>query len=651
MVSEAAALALGVDTYGEAFAAGLRPDPPLTVAEWSDEYRYLSATAAAEPGKYLTDRTPYLREVMDCLSPSSPVSHVVFKKSAQVGGSEAGFNWLGYIIDRAPGPTLMVQPTVDLAKSISKQRITSMIEATPVLRERFAGLKQKDSDDTILEKLFPGGILKMTGANSAAGLRSMPVKNLFLDEVDAYPRDVDGEGDPIELAKKRTTTFGRRKIFEVSTPTFKSASRIESAFEDSDRRHYHVPCPLCGVLQRLVWSQMVWDTLPGGKALPATARYRCESCKSEFKEFHKTRMLASGKWVAENPGSDVAGFHINALYSPLGWCSWAQLVKEWMDAQKDPTKMRVFVNTALGETYEVKGEDAPQWKDLYARREGYPVGRIPGRVVLLTAAVDVQKNRLEATIVGWNRKEAWVIDHVQVAGDTSLPADSGPWRELDKLLLNVWPHESGATLQISLMLIDSGYNTTRVYEYVRRHSPRLVVPIKGQDSLTMPIGTPRGVDVKINGKRIKRGIRLLAVGSSVLKADLYGRLKLPHPTDEEVIQAGFPATYIHFPMLGEEYFRQLTAEQLILLTSKRGQARYAWVKTYPNNEALDCLCYNMAAYWAFGAARWADQMWVQLEEQVRAPRAPGTMAAQPQISPKPVNRPSSAPRKRRESIW
>lgn len=637
---------MSLPAYAEAFFSGLRPDRTLTVSAWSDQFRFLNSEASAEPGPWRTDRTPYLREILDLLSPTDPTREIVFMKGAQIGGTECGLNWLGYIIHRAPGPTMMVQPTVDLAKRCSKQRLDPMITACPVLSERVADPRSRDSGNTLLAKEFPGGVLVMTGANSAAGLRSMPVKNLMLDEIDAYPRDVDGEGSAISLATARTRTFARRKIFKVSTPTYKGVSAIESAYEASDRRRYHVPCPHCRQLQTLKWANLRWDKLPSGAPNPSSARYLCEQCGEGIAEHNKTAMLAGGRWIAENPGARVAGFHLSALYSPLGWYSWADLVRDWYEAQKDPNLLKVFINTALGETFEIRGEDTPEWKTIYDRREPYAIGAVPAAAVLLTAAVDVQKDRLEATVVGWNRREAWVVDHHVILGDTSTDV---PWRDLDQLVGKAWPHDSGTPLSISLLAIDTGFNTTRVYEWVRTQSSRQVMAIKGRDDLTQPVGSPKMLEVKQSGKRIKRGLRLWTVGSSVLKSDIYGRLKLGRPTDDELAKSGFPATFIHFPMIGEEYFRQLTAEQFVLSNAKSGHQRYHWVKTYPNNEALDCLCYNLAAYYALGANRWPESQWADLEAQIGAKRefVAEPTAQVPAPSPSATTSPAR-PRPRRE---
>jgi phage terminase large subunit GpA-like protein len=271
-----------------AYHAGLCPDSILLVSDWADANRILSQTASSEPGKFRTERTPYLKEIMDALSPSSPVEKVVFMKGSQIGGTEAGNNWIGYVIDQAPGPMLVVQPTDEMGKRWSKGRLAPLIEDTLCLRGKVKDPRSRDSGNTVQSKEFPGGIVVITGANSAVGLRSMPVRYLFLDEIDAYPPDADSEGDPLTLAIQRTSTFARKKIFIVSTPTIQGLSRIEKEFNETDRRYFFVPCPHCGFFQILKWENIHYDTDP------LQAVYRCESCKEDIHNHHKTEMLSEG---------------------------------------------------------------------------------------------------------------------------------------------------------------------------------------------------------------------------------------------------------------------------------------------------------------------------------------------------------------------
>jgi len=589
------------------FFRGLKPEPILQLDEWADNYRYLSQKSSAEPGRWRTNRTPYLREIMRELSTGSPTKEIVFMKGAQIGGSECGINWLGYIIDHAPGPTMAVQPTVDLAKKFSRQRIDSLIEESPRLRDKVKSVKDKEAGNNMLTKNFAGGILLLTGANSAVGLRSMPARYIFLDEVDAYPQNVDGEGNPISLARARSRTFKtKRKILQVSTPTIQGRSNIENAYEKSDRRKYFVPCPHCKWMQPLQWKQMRWVDND-----PSTTKYICLECNEEIEERFKTQMLNRGEWVAENPDSKVAGFHLSSLYSPLGWYSWSDAVGEFIEAQGKPDQLRTFVNTVLGETWVEKG-DAPDWRRLYERRELYKVNTVPTGGAFLTAGIDVQKDRLEMQVVAWGKgKESWVIDYRVFPGDTADASALGPWESVRKVLQESWVREDKGELSIRLCAIDSGYNTQAVYDFVRRFPSNRVIATKGQDSLQMLIGSPNAVDVWQNGKRIRRGLKVWSIGASMAKSEFYGLLRLDKPTDDELAVSGYPPGFVHFPELGEEYFKQLTAEQLQRKLVK-GFTRFEWVKAYERNEALDTFILCRAAAAVVGIDRFTERHWQEM---------------------------------------
>jgi phage terminase large subunit GpA-like protein len=339
---------------------------------------------------------------MDMLSPTHPARRVVLMKGAQVGGTECGNNWIGYVIHHAPGPMLVVQPTTELAKRFSEQRIDLLVEETPAIRERVAPARSRDSGNRQLSKEFPGGQLVMTGANSAVGLRSMSARFLFLDEIDAYPGDVEGEGDPVALAEARARTFGwRRKTLLVSTPTITGLSRIEREYLATDQRRYFVPCPHCRHMQALRFAQLVWE-----RGQPDTVRYRCEACGGAIGEQHKTAMLAQGEWrpTAKTGDPHAIGFHLSALYSPVGWFSWAQAVRDWEAAQGDTRALKTFTNTVLGETWQERGE-APDWQRLYERREAFPAGVVPARALVLTAGVD---NQAAPQPLGPVRQRVWV---------------------------------------------------------------------------------------------------------------------------------------------------------------------------------------------------------------------------------------------------
>lgn len=604
-------------------ALALRPDPRLSVSEWADAHRFLSQTASGEPGPWRTDRTPYMREIMDCLSPSSAVEKVIFMKGAQIGGTEAGNNWIGYVIHHSPGPMLAVQPTVEMAKRWSKQRVASLIDSTPVLRERVKEARSRDSGNTVQSKEFPGGILVMTGANSAVGLRSMPVRYLFLDEVDAYDFDVDGEGDPVSLASQRTITFANRKIFLVSTPTIQGFSRIELEYEASDRRRWWVPCPECQEYQVLEEKRLQWP-----KDKPEEAAYFCAYCGVAIPSHRKAWMNTRGQWRADAPGAGkAAGFHLSGLNSP--WLSWAQIA-ERKAAAKDDAAMKVYVNTIEARTWAESGE-APEWQRLYDRREDYRIGEVPEGGLFLTAGVDVQKDRLELEIVAWGRdRESWSIDYRVLQGD---PVKPDVWRQLDGVMAETFTHVGNTELSIMRLAIDTGYATQEVYDWVRRQSDR-VIAIKGVERLGAAIGTPSHMDVLTSGKRKRRGLLVWPVGSSFCKSELYGSLRKDKPTDEQ-LQNGesHPPGFCHFPKYGEEFFKQLTAERLVTVKDKRGFPHREWRKLRERNEALDCRIYARAAASGLGIDRFGEATWQKLE------RALGR-AIQPQPETTEIQKPT-----------
>jgi phage terminase large subunit GpA-like protein len=527
-------------------------------------------------------------------------------KGAQVGGTEYGNNWIGYVIHQAPGPMLSVQPTVEMAKRNSKQRIDPLIEESAVLRELVSDPRSRDSGNTMLAKEFPGGMLVMTGANSAVGLRSMAARYLFLDEVDAYPGDVDGEGDPVNLALARTRTFARRKIFMISTPKITGRSRIEASFEDSDRRYFWVPCPQCNEHQILQFARVRWP-----KGEPERAVYVCQHCAREIGNHEKHWMLTEGEWRPAAPGvGKVAGFHLSSLYSPVGWFCWADAAAMFEEAQKKPELLQVFVNTVLGETWALQG-DAPEWQRLYDRREDYRIGTVPKGGLFLTAGVDVQKDRIEAEIVAWGRgKESWSVDYQVLEGQT---AEAAVWLKLNEVLNAYYPTESGAVLPIVKYAIDSGYATSEVYAFARKYGGARAVVIKGDSRAPAPISQPSPIDVGPQGKSVKFGVRIWPVNGSMIKEELYRWLRLDRPTEESGEQ--YPPGYCHFPKYSEEYFKQITAEQLVTRVVK-GYRRTEWQKTRDRNDAIDASSYARAAAAVYGMDRFNDTVWKTLEDRV-----------------------------------
>ena len=593
-----------MSTWRTALMEGLRPEQPLTVSEWADKHRRLSSKASAEPGPWRTNRTPYLREPMDCLSSTSPIQRVVMMFAAQTGKTEAGANWLGYVIDHAPGPMLLVQPTVEMAKRLSKQRLESLITETPVLAEKIAPSRSRDSGNTMFAKDFPGGMMLLTGSNSATGLRSTPCRYIFCDEIDAFPSDVDGEGDPVSLAEKRATTFARRKILLTSTPTVKDFSRIEAEYERSDQRRFYVPCPCCSVMQWLKWPQLKWENND-----PATAAYECEVCHERFAEIHKPAMLRKGEWRATAPSNGkTAGFQLSGLYSPLGWLSWADMVDDFLRAKTDAPMLKSFVNTRLAETWEEDFASKVSAEGLLERCEHYEAAMVPEGGLALTVGVDVQDNRLAISVWAWGREEeGWLLDHQEIYGD---PSRQELWKQLDEVVLREWPHAVGPAMRPDVVAIDSGgHFTAEVYQYARERARQGVVAIKGQSQRGKPpIGKGSKVDVNHQGRTLKRGAVVYMVGGDTVKTTLFGRLK----HNEQ--GAGF----LHFHMgTTGEYFEQLTAEKQVLRYNRGGFPTREWVKKpSARNEALDCLVYAYAAMNLMYQRFDRRTIWDQLEKRL-----------------------------------
>ena len=602
---------IGSET-GQVLLDGNRPDPRILLSDWADKHRVLSPKDASEPGKWRTARTPYMREPMDCLSPMSETERVVLMFAAQTGKTSSGLNWLGYVVHHAPGPMMIVQPTVETAKRFSKQRVAPMIADTPVLAGMVADSRSRDSGNTILMKDFLGGVLVMTGANSAVGLRSMPVQYLFLDEVDAYPSDIEGEGDPVSLAEKRMATFPRRKILITSTPTISGASRVEREYLASDQRRYFVPCPECKEMQWLRWRgsrndegkehrefRLVWSD-----DRHVAASYVCEYCGALIGEHHKTWMLEHGEWRATSTGR-TRGYHLSGLYSPAGWRSWADIMREWNDAQMDPPRLKTFVNTVLAETWEENYSMRIDATGIAARAEMYSLLTVPEGGLVITAGVDVQDNRLEIIQRAWGEgEESWLVNYAVIHGD---PGGTEVWDQLMNVIETPFMHESGKRMATRIACVDTGGHFTHaVYEFCRANKHKGVVAIKGASQHGRPaLGKMSKQDVNIRGQVIKNGVDLWAVGTDTIKSVIYSRLK---NTDDG------PGAY-HWPLgLPEQYYFQLTAEKQITKYIG-GFPKRIWVKKSNDaNEVIDMENYAYAALQYFYRGVNRVTIWEQLRK-------------------------------------
>lgn len=588
---------------GRSFLAWRAPERKR-LSQWADQKFYLSAESAAEPGRWRS--IPYQVGILDAFT-DPDVEHVAVMKSARVGYTKCINAVIGYHIDEDPCPVMVVQPTIDDAQGYSKEEIAPMLRDCPSLAAKVPEAKTRDSENTILSKRFPGGSLSMVGANSPRGFRRVSRRVVLFDETDGYPPSAGSEGDQIALGIRRTEYYWNRKIGAGSTPTIAGVSRIERLFYEGDQRRYYVPCPHCGTFQVLRFGGFKW---PAGK--PEQAVYVCVGCGAEIEHVHKPAMVAAGEWrpgphpqfpedPAPGPFNGRASFHIWAAYSYSPNASWGQLCAEFVAATKaGPESLKTFVNTVLGEPWREKGE-APEWQRLYDRRELYKSGTCPRGVLFLTAGVDVQKDRLVYEVVGWGRgKVSWSIDYNVIPGDTATAA---PWKGLEALLDRKFPHAGGGLLGVSVLAVDSGFNTQNVYAWCRRFPMSRVIAVRGVSTAHLLIGTPSRVDVTVSGRKLKRGYKVWPVASHVAKSELYGWLSLDRPTGDEPAPPGF----LHFPEYADEWFKQLTAEQLVSSKSRKGYTVISWeVIPGRENHALDARVYARAAAAVAGLDRFTD---------------------------------------------
>jgi phage terminase large subunit GpA-like protein len=552
----------------QAIISALKPPPRLTVSQWADAYRQLSSESSAEAGRWSTSRAEYQRGMMDSVS-DPDIETVVLMTAAQVGKTELINNVVGFHIHQDPAPMLVVQPTLEMAQTWSKDRLAPAIRDTPVLSDKIKNPRSRDSGNTTLHKVFAGGHVTACGANSPSSLASRPCRVILCDEVDRYPISAGTEGDPVGLAKRRSATFWNRKIILVSTPTEKGASRIEQAYNESDQRKYFVPCPDCGEHQVLMWANVRWEQND-----PKTSAYTCEHCGSFWTDVNRFRAIRLGEWRATATGDGkTAGFHLSGLYSP--WTPLEDTVREFISAKRDPMRLKTWVNTFLGETWEEQGDQIDEY-DLIERREDWGPG-LPEDVLMLTAGIDVQDDRLEYEIVGWGRgEESWSIKYETLYGD---PSTAELWMRLDTALSESFEHPIHGEMILRSACIDSGgHYTQQVYNYARQRAGRRVFAIKGVGGEGRPVvGRPTKNNI---GK-----INLFPVGTDTAKELVYSRLKMQTAGEG----------YCHFPKdRGEEYFRMITAEKKVTKYFK-GRPKREWVKIRTRNEALDCRVYATAA--------------------------------------------------------
>lgn len=621
-----ASSAEGLDAFDGALldsCALIRPPESLTISEWADKFGMLSAEGSSMPGKWYTSNAEYQREPMDVLSPGTPWQEVILMWASQVGKTAIVLFLAAYHIEHDPAPILFIEPSEDLCKVISKDRIDPMIRDTPRLKAIFD--QQRGKKDT-MHKPFPGGQLTFGWASSPAQLASRPIRILITDEEGRYDAAPNKEGDPVDQGKKRMATFGNRKHARVSSPALRRTCRITKAFSTSDQRRYYLPCPQCGHMQTLRWEQVKW---PSGQ--PELAYYVCDANGCEITETDKFAMIRAGEWRAHNPGARTAGFHLNALYSTIGY-TWGEIASDYVKCTGIPDKLQVFTNTVLAEPWDEEAEGV-EVDEVASHAEEY-AAPAPAWVVIITCGADVQKDRIEGTKWGWGLNDvSGVIEHRIFHGDPIREPEV--WDRFEAWRRQPVPHESGLSLPVACTFVDSGdgNRTQAVYEYTKKNERHGVRACKGS-SVT-------GAPLVERAKRVGRNRALLVmVGGSTAKDTIYSRLQI-----DEKDRPG----YIHFPTsqasgCDSTYFSQLTSESLVTHQSRSGEFT-RWEKQR-RNEALDCAVYAYAAkeFTRAPLAALHAKLWARAARQPQLPADPPPKpGAEPQTKPAQSSSAASSP--------
>jgi phage terminase large subunit GpA-like protein len=603
-------------------ARAIRPRHPLTVSEWADAERVLSRKGSAEPGRWRTSRNPMLREPMDCFSARSNVHEVWCLFDIQSGKTECALNIIGYSMDHNPGPIMICLPGEAGMNAWIAQKLGPMLDETPAVQRALTSTASRDAANQRTFKDFAGGQLYLEHAGSPQRLKSKSVRTLIVDEADGFASALTSGDDPIALLEGRNSAFpSTYKRLYIGTPEIQGISRLEAGWNKSDQRHYLVPCPHCGHEQHLQWSGLHWS--PDA----SEAWYACEDCGAVIDEHAKPDMLARGHWVAEHPERKVRGYHLNALYRPLGLgVRWRDLAATWLAAQGDPAKLKTFVNDRLAEPWEDPAMRAVKHNIVADRAEQYALRHAPAGVLAITAGVDTQDDRLAVQILGWGRGlVSWVLDYIELSGD---PENDDVWIALTGLLNRPIEHASGARLRVEAVAIDAGgHRTQAVYNYVRQRLVRRIIPIFGAVPNNAPVlSKGRLVDVTWRGKLDKRGISVHHVGTVGIKHALYARLSTDAEKPAEARQAHFSAE------LSQAYFHGLISERY-------DPRKNRFIKVTTRNEPLDTWVYAFAAahHPELRLHRLTRAEWDAREVRV-APPAPGA-AAQNTIPPEPARIP------------
>lgn len=568
---------------------GLKPLPKTSVSQWADNHRMLSSGISAEPGKWKTSRAPYQKDIMNAFTEPG-IHRVVVKSSSQIGKSDMMNNVIGRFAHLDPCAIMMIQPTIDMAQDYSKTRIAPMIRDTKVLNNLFYDVKSRDANNTILSKVFPGGRLIICGANSPAGLASRPIRILLADEVDRFPDSAGTEGDPVDLAAKRMTTFWNSCMGLFSTPTNEGSSRIDEEYLAGTQEEWQHKCPNCGEYHLLRHIDMTVDykeiKTPSGKktVIVNDVKWRCPHCGFSFSE--KEMKQTPQKYISRNADAlknGIRSFFVNGFTSP--WMTWTRIMREWLEAKGDPEREKVIMNTVFGESYKQKG--AFEDEQIFLRRRESYGAELPNGVLLLTAAIDTQDNRLEYEVVGWGKEEeCWGIRKGIVLG---APNQARTWKEIDNILDKTYHFADGKGLKVVRTFIDSGgHYTSDVYNYCQKNFHKQRFAIKGRGGPGIPL-----IYKIAKANNAKAPLILLGVDDG--KQQIMDRLSIDSPGP----------LYFHFPQdegikelsnrgYDDLYFKGIISEHKKVY-KRNGVLREVWETTKNvRNEPLDLRNYNLA---------------------------------------------------------
>lgn len=607
----------------------LKPPTGLTVAQWAEKHRRLSTESSAEPGLWRTSRTPYLRGPMDAFT-DPRIRRIVMVAASQVGKSEFINNCIGYIIDEDPGSILFIHPTTMDAKEYSKLRIKPMIRDCPTLNKKVANSKYRDSSDTILQKAYPGGILTMCGSQEAHSLASKPIRYVFGDERDRWALSAGTEGDPWALAMARQKTFWNAKAVEVSTPTIKDRSAIESSFADGTMERWKSRCPHCGEYFEIKFADIryEYDTniVAGKKTYNVTNVYHiCPGCGYIGREIELKRQPA--RWEAENPAAlqnGVRSFWLNAFVS--AWVTWESIILEYLKAIGNTKKLQVVYNTSFGELWEDRG-DIQDEDTLLARREEYKA-ELPDGVLCLTAGIDTQDNRMEYEVVGHGfHGETWGIEKGIIMG---VPDETTLWQRLDEQIFDrVFHFSDGLGLRVSLSFVDEGgHFTQEVRQECNRRISKKVFAIKGRGGPDIPYTSPpKKVRIMKFGKIIGNCWQY-QLGVDAGKQSIMDNLRVQTPGSK----------FCHFPKrddYGPDYFKGLLSEHLVYRAELKHPWQWEKIAGHERNEVLDCRNYALAAFRSMNPNLDAIDRRIKSSRGVAVPQQTPVVQTQPKKQSKP----------------